>query len=142
MSPTSLFRGSELAIAYKELRAINALETKISSLTDSKLRAKTAEFKARIGKGASLQDIRVEAYAVVREAAKRILKKRPFDVQILGGIVLDLGAVAEMKTGEGKTITSLFPVYLNALGGESVVVSTVNEYLVQRDAEETGRVFN
>lgn len=91
--------------------------------------------------GHSLSSIRVEAYAVIREAAFRVLKKRPYDVQVLAGIILDLGVIAEMKTGEGKTLTSIFPIYLNALTGDSVVVSTVNEYLAQRDAEEMGAIF-
>ncbi|WPB50784.1 preprotein translocase subunit SecA [Metamycoplasma subdolum] len=131
-----------MRIAEATLKKINALEEKVSALTDEELKAKTAEFKQRLNLGETADDIRAEVFAVSREATKRILKKRPFDVQMIGGVILDLGSVAEMKTGEGKTITSIAPVYLNAITGQSVIVSTVNEYLAQRDAEEMGQVFS
>ncbi|WP_336508842.1 preprotein translocase subunit SecA [Mycoplasma miroungirhinis] len=136
------FKSAEMRIAYNTLYEINILEDYVSKLTDSQLKAKTIEFKQRLTKGETTEDIRVEAFAVSREATKRVLGKRPFDVQMLGGVILDLGSVAEMKTGEGKTITSIAPVYLNALTGENVIVSTVNEYLAERDAKEMGEVFN
>ncbi|MGL5643577.1 MAG: preprotein translocase subunit SecA [Metamycoplasmataceae bacterium] len=137
-----IFRSAELRAAEESLKKINALERVIKNLTDDQLKNKTRVFKQRLKKGESLLNIRNEAFAVAREATFRILKKRPFDVQILGGIILDMGSVAEMKTGEGKTIASIAPIYLNALSEKGVIVSTVNEYLATRDAEETGRVFN
>ncbi|MGX9340499.1 preprotein translocase subunit SecA [Mycoplasma sp. 4044] len=136
------FRTAEMRIAYLTLNQINNWENEIQKLSDDELKNKTAEFKNRLSKGETLEDIRAEAFAVSREATKRVLGKRPFDVQMLGGVILDLGSVAEMKTGEGKTITSIAPVYLNALSGENVIVSTVNEYLAERDATEMGEVFN
>ncbi|WP_416373577.1 hypothetical protein [Mycoplasmopsis cynos] len=99
-------------------------------------------FLRNFWEGNTLEDIREDVFAVAREATKRILGKRPYDVQMLGGLLLDLGSVAEMKTGEGKTITSIAPVYLNALEGKGAIVSTVNEYLTERDAIEMGEVFN
>ncbi|MBN4089276.1 preprotein translocase subunit SecA [Mycoplasma enhydrae] len=136
------FKTTEMRIAEHTLRKINQLEDSIKVLSDEELQAKTIEFKERLKMGETREDIRPEVFAVSREATKRILGKRPYDVQMIGGIILDLGSVAEMKTGEGKTITSIAPVYLNALDGSSVIVSTVNEYLAQRDAEEMGQVFN
>ncbi|EFF41568.1 preprotein translocase subunit SecA, partial [Mycoplasmopsis alligatoris] len=133
-------KSTEMRIAEKALARINALEKKVINLSDEELKSKTALFKDLLAKGYTLDDIRNEAFAVAREATKRVLKKRPYDVQILGGLLLDLGSVAEMKTGEGKTITSIAPVYLNALTGKSVIVSTVNEYLSERDAIEMGEV--
>ncbi|WP_240337599.1 preprotein translocase subunit SecA [[Mycoplasma] gypis] len=130
-----------MRIAYNTLNEINRWESIISPLTDEQLKAKTDEFKMRLKNGETTEDIRSEVFAVSREATKRVLGKRPYDVQMLGGIILDLGSVAEMKTGEGKTITSIAPVYLNALTGENVIVSTVNEYLAERDATEMGEVF-
>ena len=103
---------------------------------------KTKQFKIRLSEGESLDKLRPEVFAVCREATKRILGKRPFDVQMIGGVLLDLSSIAEMKTGEGKTITSIAPVYLNALEGKGAIVSTVNEYLTERDATEMGQVFN
>lgn len=135
------FKSTEMRIAEHTLKKINQLEETIQKLTDEELKNKTIEFKERIKLGETQDDIRPEVFAVSREATKRILGKRPYDVQMIGGIILDLGSVAEMKTGEGKTITSIAPVYLNALGGNSVIVSTVNEYLAERDAEEMGQVF-
>ncbi|WP_369085942.1 preprotein translocase subunit SecA [Metamycoplasma spumans] len=136
------FKSTEMRIAEATLRKINALEKTISKLTDEELRKKTNEFRERLKTGETPDQIRPEVFAVSREATKRVLGKRPYDVQMIGGIILDLGSVAEMKTGEGKTITSIAPVYQNALTGNSVIVSTVNEYLAERDAEEMGQVFN
>ncbi|BAQ54618.1 preprotein translocase subunit SecA [Mycoplasmopsis arginini] len=135
------FKSTEMRIAEHTLKKINQLEESVVKLTDEELKHKTIEFRERIKLGETQDDIRPEVFAVSREATKRILGKRPYDVQMIGGIILDLGSVAEMKTGEGKTITSIAPVYLNALGGNSVIVSTVNEYLAERDAEEMGQVF-
>jgi len=114
---------------------INALEPSITSLTDADLRAKTDEFRSRIADGETLDDLLPEAFAVCREASKRVLKMRHFDVQLLGGVVLHEGRIAEMKTGEGKTLVATLPVYLNALDGKGVHVVTVNDYLARRDAQ-------
>ncbi len=119
---------------------INSLEPEIEALSDEELRAKTDEFKARLADGATLDDILPEAFAVVREASKRVLGLRHFDVQLIGGIVLHQGRIAEMKTGEGKTLVSTCPAYLNALAGKGVHIVTVNEYLAKRDAEEMGKI--
>ncbi|QDY88015.1 preprotein translocase subunit SecA [Mycoplasma anserisalpingitidis] len=137
-----IFKSSEMRLAEKNLVQINKLEPEISKLSNQELQEKTNEFKNRLINGETTDDLRVEVFAVCREATKRILGKRPYDVQMLGGILLDLGSVAEMKTGEGKTITSIAPVYLNALEGKGAIVSTVNEYLSERDAQEMGQVFN
>ncbi|UVD82010.1 preprotein translocase subunit SecA [Mycoplasma iguanae] len=131
-----------MIIAEKALKEINALGDKYAALTNEELQAKTNEFRKMIQEGTKLESIRNEVFATAREATWRVLGKKPFDVQILGGIILDLGSVAEMRTGEGKTITSIAPVYLNALSGKGVIVSTVNEYLSERDAIEMGEVFN
>src|SRR3954453_8927727 len=120
---------------------ITALEPEISKLTDAELRAKTAEFREQIAAGATLDSLLVPAFAVVREAAKRALGLRPFDVQLVGGMVLHSGAIAEMRTGEGKTLVATLPVYLNALEGKGVHVVTVNDYLAKRDAEWMGRLY-
>ncbi|PQQ02304.1 protein translocase subunit SECA2 chloroplastic isoform X1 [Prunus yedoensis var. nudiflora] len=125
---------------YRLVSSVNSLEPQIQRLTDDQLTAKTAEFRQRLGKGETLADIQAEAFAVVREAAKRKLGMRHFDVQIIGGAVLHDGSIAEMKTGEGKTLVSTLAAYLNALTGEGVHVVTVNDYLAQRDAEWMGRV--
>ncbi|SYV90298.1 preprotein translocase subunit SecA, partial [Metamycoplasma alkalescens] len=135
------FQSTEMRIAEHTLKKINQLESQVELLSDDELKSKTIEFKERLKLGETQEDIRHEVFAVSREATKRVLGKRPYDVQMLGGIILDLGSVAEMKTGEGKTITSIAPVYLNALSGQSVIVSTVNEYLAERDAHEMGLVF-
>ncbi|MEB3336100.1 MAG: preprotein translocase subunit SecA [Leptolyngbyaceae bacterium] len=119
---------------------INVLEEDIQALSDQALRGKTAEFKQRLEKGESLNDLLPEAFAVVREAAKRVLGMRHFDVQLLGGMILHDGQIAEMKTGEGKTLVSTLPAYLNALTGKGVHVVTVNDYLARRDAEWMGQV--
>ena len=120
---------------------INSLEDEISKLSDKELRAKTDEFKERLNKGETLDDILPEAFAVVREASKRVLGMRHFDVQLIGGVVLHQGRIAEMKTGEGKTLVATLPVYLNALTGKGVHVITVNEYLAKRDSEWMGKVY-
>src|SRR5712671_1607062 len=120
---------------------IGALEPSIQGLSDEELRAKTAEFRARIAQGETLDDLLVEAFAVVREAGKRVLNMRHFDVQLIGGAVLHKGKIAEMKTGEGKTLVATLPAYLNALGGDGVHVVTVNDYLARRDSEWMGRIY-
>ncbi|MBN3534454.1 preprotein translocase subunit SecA [Mycoplasma procyoni] len=131
---------TEMKIAQKLLQEINFKRGIYSQMSDEELKNQTNVFKERLQNGETLEDIRVEAFAAVREATKRVLNKFPYDVQILGGLLLDQGSVAEMKTGEGKTITSIAPVYLNALSGKGVIVSTVNEYLSERDAVEMGEV--
>jgi len=125
----------------KTVQAINDLEPSISALTDAGLQAKTVEFKQRLEKGESLDDLLPEAFAVTREAAKRVLGQRHYDVQLIGGMVLHNGRIAEMKTGEGKTLVATLAVYLNALTGNGVHVVTVNDYLARRDAEWMGRVY-
>lgn len=124
------------------LEAINALEPEISKLTDQQLANKTDEFKERLAKGESLDDLLVEAFAVVREVAKRTINMRHFDVQILGGIVLHQGKIAEMATGEGKTLVATLPLYLNALTGKGCHLVTVNDYLARRDAEWMGPIYH
>jgi preprotein translocase subunit SecA len=119
---------------------VNALSDDIEKLTDAELRAKTDEFKKRHADGESLDDLLPEAFAVAREAAWRVLDQRPFDVQVMGGAALHFGNVAEMKTGEGKTLTSVLPAYLNGIGGAGVHIVTVNDYLAKRDSEWMGRV--
>jgi preprotein translocase subunit SecA len=121
---------------------VNALETQLESLTDDGLRDKTQEFRDRIAKGESLDAVLPEAFAVVREGSKRVMKMRHFDVQLLGGISLHNGKISEMRTGEGKTLTATLPVYLNALTGKGVHVVTVNDYLANRDALWMGRLYN
>jgi preprotein translocase subunit SecA len=121
---------------------INALETEISGLTDEQLRAKTSELKKRLEAGETLDDILPDAFAVVRETSKRVLGMRHFDVQLIGGIVLHEGRIAEMKTGEGKTLVATLPVYLNSLAGKGVHVVTVNDYLARRDAQWMGPIYN
>ncbi|RYI27963.1 preprotein translocase subunit SecA [Bacillus infantis] len=125
----------------KKAEQIDALASTIDKLTDDQLRDKTAEFKMRLEKGETLDDILVEAFAVVREAAKRVLGLYPYPVQLMGGVSLHEGNISEMKTGEGKTLTATMPVYLNALAGKGVHVVTVNEYLASRDATEMGRLY-
>ena len=119
---------------------INSLESEISALSDGELRAKTDEFKKRYDDGEELDDLLPEAFAVVREAAKRTLGQRHYDVQLMGGAALHLGNIAEMKTGEGKTLVSTLPAYLNALSGLGVHVVTTNDYLAERDSEWMGRI--
>jgi preprotein translocase subunit SecA len=124
-----------------KVRAINALEAELAALTDEQLRARTDAFKAEIAEGKTLDDILVPAFATVREAAKRALGQRHFDVQLIGGMVLHERGIAEMKTGEGKTLVATLAVYLNALNGRGVHVVTVNDYLARRDAEWMGKVY-
>ncbi|RMH79158.1 MAG: preprotein translocase subunit SecA [Actinomyces sp.] len=144
----SIFKSVLRAGEGKKLRAlkalvpdINALEPEIEALDDDALRAKTGEFRQRLDNGESPDDLLIEAFAVVREAAKRILGQRHYDVQLIGGAALHLGWVAEMKTGEGKTLTSTLPIYLNGLTGRGVHVVTVNDYLASRDAEWMGQIY-
>src|SRR5687768_16614450 len=120
---------------------VNELEPATQALSDDQLRAKTAEFKERVAAGESLEDLMAEAFAVVREAGKRVLQMRHYDVQLIGGAVLHSGKIAEMKTGEGKTLVATLPAYLNALEGKGVHVVTVNDYLARRDSEWMGRVY-
>lgn len=123
-----------------EVEKINAFEPKISALSDEELKAKTAEFKQRLANGEALDSLLHEAFAVVREASKRVLGMRHFDVQMVGGMVLHHGKIAEMRTGEGKTLVATLPCYLNALTGKGVIVVTVNDYLARRDSEWMGKV--
>src|SRR4030088_410369 len=122
--------------------AINALEPEIAALSDEALKARTAEFRQQLADGKNLDDILVPAFATVREAAKRTLKQRHFDVQLIGGMVLHEGDIAEMKTGEGKTLVATLAVYLNALAGKGVHVVTVNDYLARRDSEWMGQIYS
>ncbi|MBP7503128.1 MAG: preprotein translocase subunit SecA, partial [Aquabacterium sp.] len=142
---TSIF-GSRNERLLKEYRRtvtkINALEPTLEGLSDDQLRAKTEEFKQRVAKGESLDALLPEAFAVVREGSKRVFKMRHFDVQMLGGMALHNGKIAEMRTGEGKTLTATLPVYLNALTGQGVHLVTVNDYLARRDAEWMGKLYN
>lgn len=137
--------GNSNAKEIKRIRSIveeiNALEPSVMGLSDSSLQAKTNEFKERLSKGETLDDILPEAFAVVREASKRVLGMRHFDVQMIGGVVLHRGNIAEMRTGEGKTLVATLPVYLNALTGKGVHVVTVNDYLARRDSEQMGRLY-
>ncbi|CAJ2822729.1 Preprotein translocase, SecA subunit [Burkholderia pseudomallei] len=136
-------RNQRLVKQYqKTVAAINALETQIETLTDDQLRGKTGEFRQRIAVGESLDKLLPEAFAVCREASRRVLKMRHFDVQMIGGMVLHYGKIAEMRTGEGKTLVATLAAYLNALAGRGVHVVTVNDYLAQRDAEWMGRLYN
>ncbi|HEY3161663.1 MAG TPA: DEAD/DEAH box helicase, partial [Vicinamibacterales bacterium] len=120
---------------------VGALEPQIKALTDEQLRGKTAEFKLRVAGGEALDDVLPEAFAVVREAGRRVLNMRHFDVQLIGGMVLHTGKIAEMKTGEGKTLVATLPAYVNALQGKGVHVVTVNDYLARRDSEWMGRLY-
>jgi len=131
----------ELKRMSRILDQINDLETSISGLTDSELSERTMQFKERLSSGETLDEILPEAFAVVRETAKRTVDMRPFDVQVVGGLILHEGKIAEMKTGEGKTLAATMPVYLNALTGRGVHVVTVNDYLAQRDAEWMGPIY-
>jgi len=135
-------RNERLIKQYQEsVRAINALEPAMAALSDGALRDETAELKQKVAAGATLDDVLPEAFAVVREAGKRTLNMRHFDVQLIGGIALHNGKIAEMRTGEGKTLVATLPAYLNALGGQGVHVVTVNDYLAQRDADWMGRIY-
>ncbi|AOG23702.1 preprotein translocase subunit SecA [Acidovorax sp. RAC01] len=142
---TKLFgsRNDRLLKQYrKTVTRINAMEPDYEKLSDEQLRAKTQEFKERVANGTSLDDLLPEAFAAVREGSKRVMKMRHFDVQMLGGMALHFGKIAEMRTGEGKTLTATLPVYLNALSGKGVHVVTVNDYLANRDAQWMGRLYN
>ena len=135
-------RNDRLLKQYRKLvTQINGLESKIAALSDAELAAKTDEFRSRHAQGTSLDDLLPEAFAVVREAGKRVFGMRHFDVQMLGGIVLHSGKIAEMRTGEGKTLMATLPVYLNAIAGKGVHVVTVNDYLARRDADWMGRLY-
>src|SRR6188474_1897583 len=137
----------ELKAIRPVVQSINALEPSIVSLSDEQLRAKTEEFRRRLkggdggGGGQTLNDLLPEAFAVVREAGRRVLNMRHFDVQLIGGLVLHRGKIAEMKTGEGKTLVATLPAYLNALEDKGVHVVTVNDYLARRDSEWMGRLY-
>ena len=124
-----------------KIAEINALEPEFAALTDEQLRAKTDEFRAELAAGKTVDDLLAPAFAVVREAAKRTLKQRHFDVQLIGGMVLHEGSIAEMRTGEGKTLVATLAVYLNALAGQGVHVVTVNDYLARRDSEWMGQIY-
>ncbi|HLS57665.1 MAG TPA: preprotein translocase subunit SecA, partial [Zeimonas sp.] len=135
-------RNERLLKGYrKSVEQINALEPRIMALSDEQLAAQTPELRARVAAGESIDSLLPEAFAVCREAARRVLGMRHFDVQLIGGMVLHTGKIAEMRTGEGKTLTATLPVYLNALAGKGVHVVTVNDYLASRDAEWMGRVY-
>ena len=121
--------------------AINALEKDLEKLSDEQLRARTDDFKKQLAEGKSLDDILVPAFATVREAGKRTIGQRHFDVQLIGGMILHEGRISEMKTGEGKTLVATLPVYLNALSGRGVHVVTVNDYLAKRDSEWMGQIY-
>src|SRR3984957_15828462 len=131
----------ELKTMRPAIVTINDLEPAMQQLSDIDLAAKTIDFKERISRGATLDDILPEAFAVVREAGRRVLNMRHFDVQMIGGMVLHKGQIAEMKTGEGKTLVATAPTYLNALSGKGVHVVTVNDYLARRDSEWMGRLY-
>ncbi len=133
--------GRKFKALQRGVEAVNAFEPEVEKLSDEELQAKTGEFRERLANGATLDDILSEAFAVVREASKRTLGMRPFDVQVMGGIVLHEGKIPEMKTGEGKTLAATMPVYLNALEGKGVHVVTVNDYLARRDATWMGEVY-
>src|ERR1700689_1011245 len=123
------------------VEAINALEPAIAALSDVDLKAKTPELRQKLDQGATLDDVLHEAFAVAREAGKRVLRMRHYDVQLIGGMVLHNGSIAEMRTGEGKTLVATLPCYLNALEGRGVHVVTVNDYLAKRDAEWMRRIY-
>src|SRR5688500_2446783 len=133
--------GRKLKVLQQRVEAVSTLELGVESLSDGSLAAKTDEFRERLAAGETLDGILPEAFAVVREASKRTLGMRPFDVQIMGGIVLHEGKIAEMKTGEGKTLAATMPVYLNALSGRGVHIVTVNDYLARRDANWMGEIY-
>src|SRR5262249_24269832 len=137
--------GTQNERELKRLRPIvaqvDALEGLVKSLTDEQLRLKTTEFRERFAGGETLDELLTEVFAVVREAGRRVLNMRHFDVQLIGGAVLHKGRIAEMKTGEGKTLVATLPAYLNALEGKGVHVVTVNDYLARRDSEWMGKIY-
>ena len=130
----------ELKSIWPIVHQIEGMEEEYKALSDAQLQAKTPEFKERLAQGETLDDILPEAFATVREAADRVLGMRPYPVQLVGGIVLHQGRIAEMKTGEGKTLVATLPAYLNALTGNGVHIVTVNDYLAKRDSEWMGKV--
>src|SRR5512141_284498 len=135
-------RNERLLKQYAQaVRQINALEPSVAALSDADLAGRTIQFKERVGNGEELDAILPEAFAVVREAGKRVLQMRHFDVQLIGGMALHFGKIAEMRTGEGKTLMATLPAYLNALSGKGVHVVTVNDYLASRDAEWMGKLY-
>ena len=141
---TKLFGTSsqrELKSIYPIADKVDALEEEYKALSDAQLQAKTPELKARLANGETLDDILPEAFAACREAAWRVLGLRPYRVQVVGGIVLHQGRIAEMKTGEGKTLVATLPAYLNALAGKGVHIITVNDYLAKRDSEWMGKIY-
>ena len=131
----------ELKRLWPQVRAISALESAVQRLTDAEMRAKTDEFRKRLAGGETLEDLLIEAFALVREAGRRTVNMRHFDVQLIGGIVLHQGKISEMKTGEGKTLVATLPVYLNSLEGKGIHVVTVNDYLARRDADWMGPIY-
>src|SRR4030066_1303987 len=131
----------EMKRVWPMVEQVNSMETQMTGLSDEQLREKTEEFRKKLEAGTSLDNILPEAFAVVREVSRRRLRMRHFDVPILGGIILHEGKIAEMKTGEGKTLVATLPVYLNALEGKGVHVVTVNDYLASRDAEWMGKLY-
>src|SRR5205823_14618390 len=136
-------RNERLLKQYGQVvRQINVLEPAISALTDDELRAKTGTLRERVANGEELDSVLPEAFAIVREAGKRTLQMRHFDVQLIGGMVLHYGKIAEMRTGDGKTLVATLPAYLNALTGKGVHIITVNDYLAKRDAEWMGKIFS
>ena len=136
-------RNDRLLKQYRRIVAqINAMEPQFEQLSDEQLRGKTEEFRQRIAQGATLDSLLPEAFATCREGGKRVLKMRHFDVQLIGGMVLHQGKIAEMRTGEGKTLMATLPVYLNALTGKGVHLVTVNDYLARRDAEWMAKLYN
>ena len=133
--------GKKLKVLEDLVPDINELEAEISKLSDEELQAQTGYLKQRIEQGESVNALLIDAFAVVREAAWRVIGQRHYDVQLIGGAALHFGWVAEMRTGEGKTLTSTLPIYLNALAGKGVHVVTVNDYLASRDAEWMGQIY-
>ena len=131
----------ELKAMRPIIASINELEPRMQDLTDEQLGAQTIAFREQLAQGATLDDLLIPAFAAVREAGRRVLNMRHFDVQLIGGTVLHRGKIAEMKTGEGKTLVATLPVYLNALAGKGVHVVTVNDYLAKRDSEWMGRLY-
>lgn len=141
MELTKIVDRRDYHILNRKLKQINRLAPQMAALTDAQLQHKTVEFKERLAQKATLDELLPEAFAAIREAAKRVLGMFPYDVQVLGGIIMHGGNIAEMKTGEGKTLTAVMPLYLNALSGKSTILVTPNEYLAQRDASEMGPLY-
>ena len=135
------YSSRELRSIYPIVDKIEAMADEYKAMTDAQLQAKTQEFKDRLAGGESLDDILPEAFATAREASDRVLGLRPYRVQLVGGVVLHQGRIAEMKTGEGKTLVATLPAYLNALAGKGVHIVTVNDYLAKRDSEWMGKVY-